>query len=72
MMYIDRKYNFLTEIRSNPKTIEINDLETDKAVLYPSLFKAALVLDQNTGVLAMCDGKVWRKRYAIRVLTECF
>ena len=32
---IDSKYNFLRQIRKNPKKVEILDLETDKVVLYP-------------------------------------
>ena len=30
---IDPKYYFLKQIRSNPKKVEIHDLETDKVVL---------------------------------------
>ena len=67
---IDSKYNFLRQIRSNPKKVEIHDLEADKVVLYPSIYKAALALDQNLGVIGMYNGKVWRNRYAIKVLTE--
>ena len=67
---IDPKYNFLRQIRSNPKNVEIHDLETDKVVLCPSIYKAALALDQNPGVIVMYIGKVWRNRYAIKVLTE--
>ena len=64
------KYNFLSQIRRNPKKVEIHDLETDKVVLYPSIYKAALALDQNTGVISIYDGKIWRNRYAIIVITE--
>ena len=71
---IDPKSYFLKQIRNNPKKVEIHDLKTDKVVLYPSIYKAALALDQNPGVISMYDGKVWRSRYAIKVLTEseCF
>ena len=69
---IDPKYNFIRQICSNPKKVEIHDFETDKVVLYPSIYKAALALDQNTGIIALYEGKVWRNRYAIKVLTECF
>ena len=55
---IDPKYNFLRQIRSNPRNFKIHDLETDKAVLYPSVYKAALALDQNTGIIDMYNGKV--------------
>ena len=34
---IDHKYNFLRQICSNPRKVEIHDLETDKVVLYPSI-----------------------------------
>ena len=71
---IDSKYYFIKQIRSNPKKVERHDLKTDKVVLYPSMYKAVLALDQNPGVISMYDGKVWRSRYAIKVLTEseCF
>ena len=69
---IDPKCYFLRRIRSNPKKLEIHDLETDKVVLYPSIYKAVLALDKNTGVINMYDGKVSRTRYAIKVLTESF
>ena len=70
---LDPKYYFLKQIRSKPK-VEIHDLETDKVFLHPSIYKAALALDQNPGVIGMYNGKVWRTRYAIKVLTEseCF
>ena len=58
------------EGHSHPKKVDIHDPETDKVDLYPSIYKAALVLDQNPGVIGMYNGKVWRKRYAIIVLTE--
>ena len=67
---IDPKYSFLKQIRKNPKKVEIYDLKTCKVVLYPSIYKAALALDQNTRVIGMYNGKVWRNRYAIKVLAE--
>ena len=50
---IDQKSNFLKQIRSNPKKVEIHDLETDKVDLYPSIYKAALAMDQNTRLMGM-------------------
>ena len=55
---IDPKYNFLWQIRSNPKKVEIHDLEADQVVLYPSIYKAVLALNQNPGVIVMYNGKV--------------
>ena len=54
---IDLKYNFLRQIRNNPKKVEIHDLEADKVVLYPPIYKAALSLDKNTGVISMYEEK---------------
>ena len=55
---IDPKYNFLRQIRSNPKKVEVHYLEADKVVLYSSIYKAALALDQNPGVIGIYNGKV--------------
>ena len=65
---IDLKYNFPRQIRNNSKKVEIHYMEIDKVVLY----KAALACDENTGVISMYYGKVWRNRYAIKILTESF
>ena len=67
---IDPKYIFQRQIRSNPRKVQIHDLETDEVAVYPSIYRAALVLGQNPGVIAMYNGKVWKNRYAIKVLTE--
>ena len=55
---IDPKYSFLSEIRKNPNKVEIHDLETDTLVLYPTIYKAALALDQTTGIIGMYNEKV--------------
>ena len=52
--------------------VEIHDLETDKVVLYSSIYKSTLALDQNTEVNGMYNGKIWRNRYAINVLSESY
>ena len=67
---IGPKYNFLRHAHGNPKKEEIHDVETDTIDLYPSIYKAALTLDQNPEVIGMYNGKVLMKRYALKVLTE--
>ena len=67
---INLNLNFLTQIRSNQKKVEMHDLGTVNVVLYPSIYKAALALDLNSGVIGINIGKVSRNRCAIRVLTE--
>ena len=44
---INLKYNFLRQTWSNTKKVNIHDLETDKVVHYPYIYKAALALDKN-------------------------
>ena len=48
---IDPKYNFLRLGHSNPKKVEIHDLETEKVDLYPPIYKAAFALEQNLEVI---------------------
>ena len=69
---IDPQYICRRQIHKNQKKVDMHDLETDMIALYPSIYKTALALDQNTGIIGMYNGKVWRNRYAIRVLTESF
>ena len=67
---IDSKNIFIRQIRSNPRKVQIHDLETDQVAIYPSIYRAALALGQYPRVIGMYNGKVWRNRYAIKVLTE--
>ena len=64
----DHKYNFQREGQSHPKKVHV--LETGTVDLYPCIYKAALAFDQNPGVIAMYNGKVCSKKYAIKVLTD--
>ena len=53
---VDPKYYFLKQIRSNPKKVEIHVMEKDE-IVYPSIYKTALPLDQNPGVIGTYNGK---------------
>ena len=64
------KYNFLKHIRNSPKKAEIQDMETDEIIVYSSMYKAAKRFNQQSRLIYAYDGKVWRNRYAIKVLTE--
>ena len=67
---INHKYNFLKYIRNNPKKVEIQDMETGEIMIYSSMYKAAKTFNQQSRLISAYDGNVWRKRYAIKVLTE--
>ena len=64
------KYNFLKHIRNSPLKGEIGDIETDKIIVYSYMYKAAKTFNQQSRLISAYDGKVCRKRYAIKVLTE--
>ena len=67
---INPKYNFLKHIRNSPKKVEIRDIETDEITAYYSMYKVANTFNQQSRLISAYDGKVWRNRYAIKVLTE--
>ena len=67
---INPTYNLLKHIRNSPKKVEIQDLETGEIIIYSSMYKAAKRFNQQSRLITTYDGKVWRNRYAIKVLTE--
>ena len=67
---INPKYNFLKYIRNSPKKVEIRDIKTGEIIVYSSMYKAAKRFNQQSRLISTYDGKVWRNRYAIKVLTE--
>ena len=67
---INPKYNFLKHIRNSPKKVEIQDMETGEIIVYSSMYKDAKTFNQQSRLISAYDEKVWRNRYAIKVLTE--
>ena len=67
---INPKYNFLKHIRNSPKKVEIQDIETGEIIIYSSMYEAAKRFNQQSRLIYGYDGKVWRNRYAIKILTE--
>ena len=67
---INPKYNFLKYIRNSPKKVEIRNMQTGEIIVYSSMYKAAKRLNQQSRLITTDDVKVWRNRYAIKVLTE--
>ena len=45
-------------------------METGEIIIYSSMYKAAQRFNQQSRLIYAYDGKVWRNRYAIKVLTE--
>ena len=46
-------------------------IETDEIIVYSSKYKAANTFSQQSRLISAYDGKVWRNRHVIKVLTEC-
>src|SRR5688572_106130 len=64
----DVKYDRLKGIRTNPKRVEILDLETGEIEKYTSMYKAGKALNRDARAITMLNGKVYKKRYEIKVL----
>src|SRR5678816_1091919 len=64
----DAKYDRLKGIRTNPKRVEILDLETGEIASYSSMYKAGKALNRDARAITMFNGKVYKKRYEIKVL----
>ena len=45
-------------------------METGEIIIYSSMFKAAKRFNQQSTLISTYDGKVWRNRNAIKVLTK--
>ena len=67
---INPKYNFLKHIPNSQKKIEIRAMESSEIIVYSFMYKAAKTFNQQSRLISAYDGKVWRNRYAIKVLTE--
>ena len=67
---INPEYNFLRHIRNSPKKAEIQDMETGEIIVYSCMYNAAKRFNQQSRLIYAYDGKVWRNRYSIKVLTE--
>ena len=67
---INPKHNSLKHTRNRPKKVEIRDIETGEIIVYSSMYKAAKRFYQQSRLISAYDGKVWRNRYDINVLTE--
>ena len=63
----EKSYDRLKRIRKHPKRVEILDKETGTTTAYKSIYSAAKAFNQNSGFIAMFNGKVYKKRYEIKV-----
>ena len=45
-------------------------METGEIIVYSSMHKAGKRFNQQSRLIYAFDGKIWRNRYAIKVLTE--
>src|SRR5688572_1085296 len=62
-----KNYDGLKRIRKHQKRVEILDKETGTTTVYRSIYSAAKAFNQNPGFIAMFNGKVYKKRYEIKV-----
>src|SRR5678816_479574 len=62
-----KNYDRLKRIRKHPKCVEILDKETGATTVYRSIYSAAKAFNQNPGFIPMFNGKVYKKRYEIKL-----
>ena len=65
---IDSKYENLRTIRNNPKQVFLKSVETGDTITFPSIYKAALFMNQSPRIITFWDNRVWKNKYEIRVV----
>ena len=58
--------------KKHPRRVEILDRETGEIKTYKSLYSAAKTLGQCARIMVFYNGKVYRKRYEIKVLDPAY
>src|SRR5271165_2747847 len=53
---IDPKYEFIRSIRNNPKSVEIQDLDTGDTTTYSSIYKASRAIGRATKLITGNNG----------------
>jgi len=61
----NNKYSYLKGIRTNPKKVEVFDLQTNETTTYTSKYKTGRALGINP--MYFDDGKLLKNRYRIKV-----
>ena len=64
---VDERYYRLKTIRNEPRRVEMHDLITGEIKTYHSIYSAAQDHKTNTKSISRYNGKLWRKRYFIKV-----
>src|SRR5271155_5071118 len=65
---IDPKYGFIRYISNNPKSVEIQDLETGQITTYPSIYKAGRAIGHAAKFIMGNNGKVWKNKYEFKII----
>ena len=65
---IDSKYEKLQTIRNNPKQVFLKSVETGDTITFPSIYKAALFINQSPRIITFWNNRVWKNKYEIRVV----
>ena len=54
-------------IRNQPRRVEMLDIDSGEVVVFPSMYKACRAHGTSPRVIEAYNGKVWRKKYEIKV-----
>ncbi len=65
---VNPKYEKLGTIRNNPKQVFLKSVETGDTITFPSIYKAALFINQSPRIITLWNNRVWKNKYEIRVV----
>ncbi|ELT95127.1 hypothetical protein CAPTEDRAFT_203017 [Capitella teleta] len=62
------KFAKLRTIRTNPKPVVMNDIESGEEFTFPLIYKASQFINQSPMIITYWPGRVWNNKYKIRVV----
>lgn len=62
----------LRNSRKEPKTVEVINVDTGEKNEYPSIYQAARALDVHPRIITYHNGKTYKGKYKIQVLTKAY
>ena len=63
----DVNYDRLKTIKQNPRKVMLEDVKTGEIKTFPSIYKAAKIIDQAPQTITYWHGGVWKNKYKILI-----
>ena len=69
---VNPQYPQLSKTRLCPRRVTLKDIETEKELPFPSLYKAARFIGKSTCTISHWNERVWNNEYYINILYFLF